>query len=110
MTRAFALALTLATTVVGCGGDDYGGGSAGSGGAGMTGGSGGAGGAGGAGVPAGKFGASCNLDTECTEPMAICGDSFDRGGKLCTFRCTVATDCPAGSMGQKCNTKGQCRP
>ena len=105
MTRALFLAIALA--VVGCGGDDYGGAGS-SGAAGM--GAGGAGAGGAAGAPAGKFGARCNADADCTDPMALCGDSFDRDGRLCTVRCTTSASCPAGSMGPKCNTKGQCRP
>ena len=110
MTRALALAAVLFAAPLGCGGDDYGGAGASGGGAGAAGmGAGGAGGA--AGAPAaGKFGARCSVDAECTEPMAFCGDTFDRSGKLCSVHCTTSADCPAGSMGQKCNSKGQCRP
>ena len=63
------------------------------------------------------FGAVCSVasdtSTECTS--GVCTDSFDMlATPECSQKCTVlgGTDpsCPTGSMGQKCNKKGYCRP
>jgi len=62
------------------------------------------------------FGAHCttvtNTSTECTS--MVCTDAFDMLGHICSQTCTLLnmTDpsCPNGSMGQKCNMKGFCRP
>ena len=65
---------------------------------------------------AGAFGATCNTvsdtSTECAS--GVCTDSFNQLGHVCSQKCNVlnGTDpsCPNGSMGQKCNMKGYCRP
>ena len=63
------------------------------------------------------FGGTCSVvsdtSTECT--TGVCTDSFDMAATpLCSQKCTVlgGTDpsCPSGSMGQKCNKKGYCKP
>lgn len=63
----------------------------------------------------GSFGAACttvsNTSTECTS--GVCTDSFDQiGHPVCSVQCTQADPsvCPVGSMGQKCNLDGYCRP
>jgi hypothetical protein len=64
---------------------------------------------------AGTFGAACtmvsNTSTECQS--GVCTDTVDMlGHPVCSMQCTFGnnTTCPAGSMGQKCNMKGYCRP
>jgi hypothetical protein len=63
------------------------------------------------------FGATCSVvsdsSSECTS--GICTNTFDMSPMpLCSQKCTVlgGTDptCPMGSMGQKCNKKGYCKP
>src|SRR5438046_9433140 len=62
------------------------------------------------------FGAHCttvsDMSTECAS--GVCTNSFDQLGTVCSQKCTVlnGTDpsCPVGSMGQKCNMRGYCRP
>jgi hypothetical protein len=62
------------------------------------------------------FGSACTVasdtSTECTS--GVCTDSIDMGAPVCSQKCTMlmAMDpsCPTGSMGQKCNSKGYCRP
>lgn len=62
------------------------------------------------------FGAKCTMvsdsSTECTS--GVCTDSINQLGIVCSQKCTMLnmTDpsCPNGSMGQKCNMKGYCRP
>ena len=95
-----ARVLSLVTLFAACGGNDYPTGGGGNGGS-------GAGGAGG--MVAGAYGAACAMDADCTGPGAICV-LFDQTGMQCSVACTMASTCPAGSMGQKCNMKGQCRP
>jgi hypothetical protein len=63
----------------------------------------------------GAFGAPCttvsNTSTECAS--GVCTDSFDQlPTPVCSEQCTQAdpTTCPVGSMGQKCNLEGYCRP
>jgi len=53
------------------------------------------------------FGATCAADGECMSNY--CG-LFDAVGMLCTLHCTMASMCPAGSQGMKCNMKGMCKP
>jgi hypothetical protein len=69
------------------------------------------------GPAAGAFGAACvtatDTSTECVS--GVCTSSIDTlGHPVCSKKCTVlgGTDptCPTGSMGQKCNMKGYCRP
>jgi hypothetical protein len=71
----------------------------------------------GAPITAGSFGAACtvvtNNSSECTS--GVCTNTFDMvGHPLCSVQCTMLgmTDpvCPNGSAGQKCNTKGYCKP
>jgi hypothetical protein len=63
------------------------------------------------------FGATCtaasDMSTECAS--GVCTNSFDMlGHSVCSQKCTAlgGTDpsCPMGSIGQKCNMKGYCRP
>lgn len=63
----------------------------------------------------GAFGATCSvtsdMSTECES--GVCTDSFDMlGHDVCSQKCDTATPttCPSGSMGQKCNMKGYCKP
>jgi hypothetical protein len=63
------------------------------------------------------FGAVCTVVTDTGTECAsmVCTNSFDMSTTpLCSAKCTVlgGTDpvCPTGSMGQKCNKKGYCRP
>ncbi len=75
------------------------------------------------GAPAGDarmnepFGAACTIVTDTGTECAsmVCTNTFDMSTTpLCSQKCTVlgGTDpsCPTGSMGQKCNKKGYCRP
>lgn len=71
----------------------------------------------GSGSGSGAFGAACTTvtDTGSTEcASGVCTDSFNMTAPECSQKCTMlmATDpsCPSGSMGQKCNAKGYCRP
>lgn len=71
----------------------------------------------GSGSGSGAFGAACTVvtDTGSTEcASGVCTDSFNMTAPECSQKCTMlmATDpsCPSGSMGQKCNMKGYCRP
>jgi hypothetical protein len=64
---------------------------------------------------AGQFGAPCTTvsltSTECDS--MVCTDSFDMfPTPVCSVQCTQADPsvCPVGSMGQKCNMEGFCRP
>ncbi len=54
------------------------------------------------------FGGTCTVDANCTTGF-ICRP-FGQLGNVCTKTCTVNTDCPVGSQGQKCNQMGLCRP
>ncbi|HTR54912.1 MAG TPA: hypothetical protein VMJ10_29700 [Kofleriaceae bacterium] len=63
------------------------------------------------------FGAVCtvvsDMSTECAS--GVCTNSFNMfPTPVCSVKCTMlgSTDpvCPNGSMGQKCNMKGYCRP
>lgn len=63
------------------------------------------------------FGAVCTVpsdtSTECS--TGVCTNSFDMATTpVCSQKCTVLggidTTCPMGSMGQKCNKKGYCKP
>ena len=63
------------------------------------------------------FGAVCttasDTSTECAS--GVCTNSFDMlATPECSQKCTVLggddPTCPVGSMGQKCNKKGYCRP
>jgi hypothetical protein len=63
----------------------------------------------------GTFGATCtvvsNMSTECQS--GVCTDSINTlPHPVCSQTCTIGNDstCPVGSMGQKCNGKGYCRP
>ena len=63
------------------------------------------------------FGAACTVVTDTGTECAsgVCTDSINMSGPpLCSQKCTMlgADDpsCPTGSMGQKCNMKGYCRP
>jgi hypothetical protein len=65
---------------------------------------------------AGAFGATCTVvsdtSTECTS--GVCTNTINQLGIVCSQKCTMlnAIDptCPNGSMGQKCNLQGYCRP
>jgi hypothetical protein len=63
------------------------------------------------------FGSDCTVvsdtSTECAS--GVCTDSFNMfPTPVCSQKCTVLmgsdATCPVGSMGQKCNEKGYCRP
>jgi len=66
---------------------------------------------GGMGLP---FGANCQVvtdtSTECATGACHHFDQFPSSPGLCTLKCTADSQCPAGSMGQKCNMQGYCRP
>jgi hypothetical protein len=63
------------------------------------------------------FGSDCTVasdtSTECAS--GVCTDSINMGSSdVCSQKCTMLmgsdASCPVGSMGQKCNAKGYCRP
>ena len=63
------------------------------------------------------FGSDCttvsDTSTECTSH--VCTNTFNMfPTPVCSQKCTVLggsdTTCPTGSMGQKCNQQGYCRP
>ena len=63
------------------------------------------------------FGQPCttpsDMSTECES--GVCTNSFDMlTTPVCSQKCTVLggndPTCPVGSMGQKCNRQGYCRP
>jgi len=63
------------------------------------------------------FGSACNtvsdMSTECAS--GVCTNSFNMlPTPVCSQKCTVLggsdASCPQGSMGQKCNAQGYCRP
>jgi len=63
------------------------------------------------------FGSACttvsDTNTECTS--GVCTNTFTQfTTPVCSQKCTVLggsdTTCPVGSMGQKCNQNGYCRP
>lgn len=65
----------------------------------------------------GTFGAECttvsDMSTECDS--GICTNVFNMFPyPVCSQKCTVLQGidptCPSGSMGQKCNMQGYCRP
>jgi hypothetical protein len=63
------------------------------------------------------FGAVCTVPSDTSTECAsgVCTNSFDMlTTPECSQKCTVLggidTTCPVGSMGQKCNKKGYCRP
>ena len=53
------------------------------------------------------FGEACTTADDCKE--GVCHE-FGQGGSLCTIACVAKTECPDGSEGQKCNSKGVCKP
>jgi hypothetical protein len=62
------------------------------------------------------FGSSCTVvsdtSTECAS--GVCTNSINMlPTPVCSVKCNplgTGSDCPVGSMGQKCNMKGYCRP
>ncbi|HTR54820.1 MAG TPA: hypothetical protein VMJ10_29225 [Kofleriaceae bacterium] len=63
------------------------------------------------------FGSDCtvvsDMSTECAS--GVCTNSINMlPTPVCSQKCTMLgsddTTCPVGSMGQKCNMKGYCRP
>jgi hypothetical protein len=63
------------------------------------------------------FGSACttvsDTSTECTS--GVCTNTFNQSPTpLCSQKCTILggsdATCPVGSMGQKCNQQGYCRP
>ncbi|MEO8846050.1 MAG: hypothetical protein ABI591_12365 [Kofleriaceae bacterium] len=63
------------------------------------------------------FGSGCvtvsDTSTECTS--GVCTNTFNMfPAPVCSQKCTVLggsdATCPVGSMGQKCNQQGYCRP
>ena len=70
----------------------------------------------GSGIHNAAFGSACTVasdtSTECAS--GVCTNSIDMTAPVCSQKCTMPmmTDpsCPTGSMGQKCNSKGYCRP
>ena len=53
------------------------------------------------------FGEACTQDSDCMNSTCR---NFEQLGKVCTALCTDSSMCPSGSMGQKCNMMGFCRP
>lgn len=53
------------------------------------------------------FGEACTVDGDCMS--GVCRN-FGMLGLVCTVLCDEASDCPSGSMGQRCNMNGFCRP
>jgi hypothetical protein len=61
------------------------------------------------------FGGTCSAvsDTSTECQSGVCTDSFEQLGVVCSVKCDATgtgSECPAGSMGMKCNQKGYCRP
>jgi hypothetical protein len=63
------------------------------------------------------FGSDCVTvsDTSIECASGVCTNSFNMfPTPVCSQKCTVLggsdTTCPVGSMGQKCNMQGYCRP
>jgi hypothetical protein len=57
------------------------------------------------------IGATCDPNNDqCDQTMMLSCHLFGMLGNVCTKPCLVATDCPVGSMGQKCSMSGFCRP
>ena len=64
------------------------------------------------------FGSACNtvsdMSTECKS--GVCTNTFNMfPTPVCSVKCTMLgsgsdSECPVGSMGQKCNQQGYCRP
>jgi hypothetical protein len=55
------------------------------------------------------FGEACTGDTDCDPAVPVCRN-FNQVGMVCTKTCISDGDCPSGSMGQRCNMMGVCRP
>ena len=53
------------------------------------------------------FGEACANSCECASLFCF---TFGDGSSSCTLACSSNTECPSGSMGQKCNGMGACRP
>ncbi len=53
------------------------------------------------------FGTACTSACVCSSGVCY---TFGDGTQACTLACTADTQCPSGSMGQKCNRQGYCRP
>jgi hypothetical protein len=63
----------------------------------------------------GTFGATCTVvsDTSTECQSGVCTNTINMlPTPVCSVKCTVGNDstCPVGSMGQKCNGMGYCRP
>ena len=60
------------------------------------------------------FGAPCQVvadpSAECNGGVCFHFSQVTTSPGLCTFHCTMSTQCPSGSMGQKCTTMSVCRP
>jgi hypothetical protein len=61
--------------------------------------------------PGFKFGATCKTVSDQAPDCAMeaCAH-FMMLGNVCTLTCSADAQCPSGSMRQKCNMKGYCRP
>lgn len=58
--------------------------------------------------PAGDFGQLCLPDAKCLAEL-VCY-TFGDGIPRCTLACTAGDQCPAGSSGKVCTSKGFCKP
>ena len=58
-------------------------------------------------VAPGTFGAPCTVNEDCDSNLCF---TFGQGGPLCTISCTDSSECPDGSRGPLCNSRGVCRP
>jgi hypothetical protein len=57
------------------------------------------------------FGATCDpANDQCDASMMLSCHLFGQLGDVCTKPCVQNSDCPVGSMGQKCSMMGFCRP
>ncbi len=53
------------------------------------------------------FGEACTDACECASALCF---TFGDGTSACTQTCSSDAECPVGSMGQRCNLMGVCRP
>lgn len=55
------------------------------------------------------FGEACATAADCDPAVPVCRN-FNQVGMVCTKECQDNSECPSGSMGQRCNNMGVCRP